>query len=192
MRHPAIDASTKALDALAAAPPEGPLTPNENLVPGISLSWEEAPTTKLMAHKTEGTLLDLEIAITGGSPDWLTFNIALGQGRFALKEALGFVYRGEIVGAAPELHPRIRANHRGKVFDAPLQDLWSFTAPKLPKVSLHTVTSQHEVVSKDAYHMLLVPLPRRSCRVILYELRLFWVGAEHGHVLHDGTLASYG
>ena len=199
MLHPSIHASTEALEALAAQPIRGPIQAEVPIAPGVSLSWDVASGTTVKAQSGED-LLDLEIQVPAAPPSWLALNLSLGRGHFTKGEALGIVYRGSVVGAS-RLSPKIRSNRGGKTTDTPLQEPLTFGAPQTTRIAMHSVTAYDGITSpsqsvdgaasEPPYHMLILPLPPCSSRVVLTEFRLFWVDAAHGTALRPTTLSSY-
>ena len=168
--------------------------------PPLYTLWASIATHPRPARAKGEDLLDLEIQVPAAPPSWLALNLSLGRGHFTKGEALGIVYRGSVVGAS-RLSPKIRSNRGGKTTDTPLQEPLTFGAPQTTRIAMHSVTAYDGITSpsqsvdgaasEPPYHMLILPLPPCSSRVVLTEFRLFWVDAAHGTALRPTTLSSF-
>lgn len=189
MTHPCVAAITQSLSQLRADEYAGPIDPDTHLSPEVYFSIDtQQGTPQITLQELEGGLLKAALNVTG-TPEWLTLNIGLGTGRFEIGDTIGLVtdFRGT---DAFSTRPFIRSNRDGEAHDTALAEEMVFGGQPSISTLLHSITSEDALGYGEAFHTLVIPLPKRNLSLSLYDLRMFHIDGAQGGGAHAATLGS--
>jgi hypothetical protein len=186
MTHPAEIAAARCLAALRALPKPVRAEPGKPVVPQLNFHWDaEQAQVTLDLIDDPGALLSMT-ATVAGTPRWLTLSVALGNVEFAVGEVIGLAARAELPeDALPEselfewtLAPLIRSRSGQTAQDTSFGESLAFGPRTPPGVLLRKLRGGDPMVGPPQFHTLILPLPHRSFRLRLNDLRLFVLPAN--------------
>ncbi|MFN3954293.1 MAG: hypothetical protein ACK4LQ_07540 [Pararhodobacter sp.] len=166
------------------------------LVDGFYFSWDaQQAQVDLSLHRPAreagaqtAPLFELRTRVSG-EPRWLSMNISLGSHRFASGDVIALI--GALHCPEAETLPAfIRTRANGEDSDTTLFEPLRGKGASVT-TALHTVEPADNLVIDDAFHTLIVPLPRRDFTLVLNDLRLFVLPAAAGLRSQPQTLASF-
>ena len=169
--HPCIAAATSTLERLRHMQATGPVAPGEHLVPGVYFSADLSQSdVKITLQNAEGSLLQAIIEVTG-SPQWLSLNIELGEGSFAVEETVGLLVDTQAeTPFSVELF--IRSFREGFEHDTPFSETLHFDTASTVSTLLHQVAPGDPLANGAGYHTLVLPLPAQNSAFPLRDMRV--------------------
>ncbi len=176
MTHPIEFASSRVIGDLRLDHEQQYEDGTLRLTDGAYFSWE---ATKGKVHLDVvpelGALMHLSAKIEQ-APDWLTFNIDLGEDTLVAGDVLGVVieYQGF---AGDDMELFLRSSRGGVLGDTILRDRLPGSETRTTQVLLHTLQPYDPATGETGYHTLIFPLPKRDFTFELRDLRLFVVPA---------------
>jgi hypothetical protein len=149
------------------------------LAQGVYFSWDAGKGDVTLDVTPEtGMLMHMRAAVRS-VPDWMSFNIELGDGQLAPGDILGVV--AELNGGAGETMPAfIRTSRGGELSDTYLADPLEGSDTRAVRTLLHPVREGEGLAGAPGYHTLVLPLPRRDFTLELRDLRIFVLPASRG------------
>jgi hypothetical protein len=175
--HPCIAATQDTLNALRAADISGHLDADTHLSPGVYFSVDRVRgNVEITLHPFDDGLLKAELKVTG-NPEWLSLSIGLGTGTFNIDDTLGIT--ADLRGVdAFSIRPFIRSARDNETHDTRFEEDLTFGDTPGTSILLHNVTSQDALSYGEAFHTLIMPLPRRDLTLNLHDFRLFHLNAS--------------
>lgn len=171
MIHPCIAAVTSTLEHLRHMQATGPIVPGEHLLPGVYFSADLSQSdVKITLQDAENCLLQATTEVTG-TPQWLSLNIELGEGSFAIVETVGLLADTQAEDTFT-IWPFIRSFRAGIEYDTPFGEALRFDATPTVTTLLHQLASGDPLADGAGYHTLVLPLPARSCAFTLRDMRV--------------------
>lgn len=180
--------SALALAPLRALSIDRPAIPDEQIVPGLYLSWDtQSQGMDVRISATPDLLLSVTATIEQ-RPQWYSLNFELGTTSFDVGDVLVIVARTEGLEGAT-LPFFIRSAKADSVNDTTLAEAMSGSAaPKLGTV-MHHVEDTEALAHGSAFHTLVLKLPETGGRLTIHDLRLFRVPAAQARALALPSLA---
>ena len=146
-------------------------------MPGVYFSADLSQSdVKITLQDAGASLLKATIEVTG-SPQWLSLNIELGEGSFAVGETVGLLTDTEAKDSFT-IWPFLRSFREGFENDTPFSEALHFDTAPTVSTLLHQVASSDPLADGAGYHTLVLPLPAQSSAFTLRDMR----------VLHSQTL----
>lgn len=171
MIHPCIAAVTSTLEHLRYMQATGPVSPGEHLLPGFYFSADLSQSdVKITVQTSQKSLLSATVDVTG-TPQWLSLNIELGEGSFAVEETIGLLTQTQ-AGNPFTVWPFIRSSRGGIEYDTSFNEALPFDTTQSVTTLLHQLTSGDPLVDGAGYHTLVLPLPARSSAFTLHDMRV--------------------
>lgn len=169
--HPCIAAVTSTLEHLRYMQATGPVSPEEHLLSGVYFSADLSQSdVKITLQTSEKSLLNAAIDVIG-TPQWLSLNIELGEGSFAVEETVGLL--AETQADTPfTVWPFIRSFHAGVKYDTSFSESLPFNTTQTVTTLLHQLASGDPLADGTGYHTLVLPLPTRSSAFTLRHMRV--------------------
>lgn len=166
----------------------GLLEDDTQISPGVYFSADtKGGNTRITLHPTEGGLLNADLKITG-NPVWLTLNIGLGTGRFETGDTVGIVADLGNGDDTFNVQPFIRSNDKVEQFDTVLAQTLAFGGTHGVTTLLHTIAAQDALSHGEAFHTLIIPLPKRDLSMKINDLRFLHIKAATSAHLQGTTL----
>lgn len=161
--------ATRTIAILRDAQDLEPLFNNHHVSAQVYFSWDDEEAEITATATTEvGRLLDATLEISG-KPRWLTLNIGLGQGTFEVGDQI--VILAEMAGdASTPVTFSILSAQGG----APEDTVLDTPVDLMPKGRVHSIihsVSDEDVMAGDeAYHTLVLRLPKTSHHLRINDL----------------------
>lgn len=165
---------------------------NTPVVPDIYFSWdEEGGQVDLTLKSLNGYMGDIWGKVSG-APSWLSLNLSLGRCSFAVGDVVGIVV--ELEGCADQSFPAFIRSGRegGGESDTYLDDILKGSEDRVVRTLLHKVSAHSDMAGAEAFHTLIVPLPRKDFHMSLRDIRLFVIPAARGLDTRPATLGRIG
>lgn len=188
MTHPCVVSTTNTLSLLRTTDLTGPFEPDVPLSPDVYFSADTVQgMAQITLHPLEGGLVKAGLEVTG-DPEWLSLNIGLGTGSFQTGDTVGIVAdtRGSDSFATRPVLRSSRAND--ETVDTCLAEDFIFGGLPGTMILLHPVTTEDALAYGEAFHTLILPLPKRNISLTLNDLRLVHLDASSGIDLQAMTL----
>jgi hypothetical protein len=183
--------TANAISILRNAEISEPAATGAHLVPDIYLSWDkEAGDVDITLTSIPGLLLNLSAKVAG-TPGWLSLNLSLGRCSFQPGEVLGIVV--ELEGCANQSFPMlIRSNRDGTLSNTYIDDILKGSEDRAVCTLLHKISAHSGMTDSEAYHTLIIPLPRKDFQLSLRDMRLFIIPASHYFTTRSAPLGRSG
>ena len=180
MTHPCVAKVAESVLVLRQSDLTGAIEENTHIVPEVYFSADSANgTAAVELLPRQDALLKVRVTVTG-LPDWLTFNIGMGEGRFQPRDTLGVVAEVSTdLKAESDFRatPFIRSDQMG---DTHFAAGFALSTEAQPASLLHPVTSADALTYGSVYHTLVLPLPKRTMTLTVHALRLIHMDASEG------------
>ncbi|EIE51114.1 hypothetical protein AL036_15735 [Salipiger aestuarii] len=189
MAHTLSDTLAHSLTGLRAATFSGPLTEDAPW-PDVYPSWDSA-NGKIEGEiaSTAGMLLQIDAAVSG-TPSWWVLNLVLGAGTLKPGSVLGLV--ADIESAeAREIAAFVRSGREDEVLDTELSEPLALRAGRRVISLLHDVDAGQPMAGAEAWHTLVLRLPRPRTSLVLHDLRLMVIPPEAGMRAGRRSLKGY-
>lgn len=188
MTHPIEQNAARAITALRLDHSPKHEEAALHLVPGVYFSWDAGNGDVTLDIRPElGLLLQLEARVAR-APEWLSFNLELGEAALNAGDVLGIV--AEFEGCpGTELPVFLRSSREGEIADTWLQNRFEGSDARSVQTVLHAVKDDEPLAAGKGWHTLVMPLPRRDFRLELRDLRVFVLPASYGLTLGPKTVA---
>lgn len=156
------------------------------LAPGAYVVWDaEGGAATVTSHPLADGLIHLTADITQ-PPDWMSFNIELGDGALVPGDIMALVVDLSGCGGH-DFAPFVRTSQNGDLRDTPLEPMTGAPDRALRTV-LHQTHARAALTGTWGYHTLVLPLPLGPFALSLHGLRLSVVSADRGLALHGPML----
>ncbi|MBU2963474.1 hypothetical protein KO516_22125 [Citreicella sp. C3M06] len=190
MAHALSDTLAQSLAGLREAGFSGPLTQDAPLSKDVYLSWDAVEgTVEGEVTSQPGMLLAIDAAISG-KPGWWVLNIVLGAGSLAPGSVLGLV--ADVESAEAREVPVFLRSGRGDVtLDTDLAEPLRLPAGRRVVSLLHDVDAGQPLAGDEAWHTLVLRLPRPRTSLTLHDLRLLVTPPEAGLRAARRSLGGY-
>ena len=177
------------LGALRAEVSSGAAENNEEIVPGVYLSWDEDETQiDIIYDSPDWASLSLDYTVQG-TPRWLSLNLALGEGQFEPGDVIGLVLEGYAAGKLI-IPVRLRSSIEGETFDTVCDDTIAIYPNNGVSTVLMTIEYGNSVAGREGYHTLMLGLPAGRAAMTLRNMRVFRMPGSRGlNVRHEKTEA---
>lgn len=172
MSHPFELTAARTLRAVEAGHASVQRDGHYGLHENFYFSWDsEDATVNLLVHQKLGILFEAEAGIHG-TPRWLSLNLAFGTGALEDGDILGLV--ADLKGCAETVLPIfIRSMHGTEIRDTYLDEPLTGLAQTGIQTVLHRVDAGQALCQAEAFHTLVVLLPRQDFHLEIRGLRLF-------------------
>ncbi|MFD0859930.1 hypothetical protein [Roseovarius aquimarinus] len=156
---------------------------------GIYFSADTSRSTvEIELAPLEGGLFRAEITVDG-APEWMSLNISLETGDFAIGDVIGII--ADLRAPDPfDIHPFIRTDHGGTCRDTPLAETLTVSSSGGTSILFHPVAASDPLTDGAGFHTLVLPLPHRSLTFDLQDFRLLHVASGEGMPAISETLGS--
>lgn len=188
MTHPLEQTAARAITALRLDHSPTHEEAALYLVPGVYFSWDAGNGDVTLDIRPElGLLMQVEAKVAR-APEWLSFNLEMGEGTLNEGDVLGIV--AEFEGCAGvELPVFVRSSREGEIADTWLQNRFDGSDARSVQTVLHAVRGNEPLGQGQGYHTLVMPLPRRDFALELRDLRVFVLPASYGLTLGAKTVS---
>jgi hypothetical protein len=147
---------------------------NTEIVPGIYLSWDDTDLETAIAYESpDWAALSLDCRI-GGTPRWLSLNLALAEGRFEAGDVIGLLVEG-YADDSRSIALRLRSKIGDGVVDTDWEEAIALHPHNGVSAVLCSIKPGNGISGRDGYHTLVLGLPARSGALTLRNLRVFFM-----------------
>lgn len=177
MTYPLVFSLAQRISSLRGAKWHGAVSPNQPISDGVYFSWDDEMGE--VAIDVDTRLPDKLAAIAGQvrtAPRWLSLNIELGASVLKPGDMLGLVIEHE-GGGTGNLDLMIRTGRKGTLGDTKIAPPLPLTKARSVVTLLHRVAEDTPLTWDDAYHTLVIHLPKSGVTLDLCNLTLFVVPA---------------
>lgn len=192
MTHFAELITASAVSILRSSDFSQTLENSTHVVPDIYFSWDnEEGEVDVTLKSINGYLGEIWCKVSG-APRWLSLNLSLGACSFTAGDVLGLVI--ELENCPDQSFPAfIRSTREDDVLgDTYLDDILKGSRDRAVRTLLHKVSPHSNMVGEEAFHTLIIPLPRKDFHMNLRDIRLFVIPAARGLDTRPATVARMG
>lgn len=177
--HPIETSGNQAISALRNLVVEQSAENETHLVPEVYFSWDsDDGEVSIAVESRPDELLAMDVQIDA-EPLWLTLNIGLGSTQFEVGDTLTIV--AEVQGTEDAAFPMfIRSAHDGYTTDTVLHDVLKSSSDDMVQTLLHTIQHDEGLLGEEAYHTLVIQLPKSNFSLSLRDARLVFIPAARG------------
>lgn len=181
--------SIKNLGVLRTTVASGAVENNDEIVPGIYLSWDEEDTEIAIAYESpDWAALSLDYTVKG-APRWLSLNLALADGRFEVGDVIGLIVEG-YAAESRSITLRLRSKIEDETFDASWEETIDLHPDNGVSAALRTIEPFDGIGGREGYHTLVFGLPAKSGSMTIRAMRVFLMPGSRGLRSDSGTLSS--
>lgn len=171
MEHPlqsSIDHTTAGLRTHLV---NGSLAADEHISQGVYFSWDaDASDVSIALEKSNGAIFDSSITVST-TPQWLTFNIGLGEGVFAEGDVLTVILDHH-ANSDVTFETFIRTSNDSGYFDTHLSETAKVSKDRTTTTTMHWIKYTDSACGISGYQTLIVPLPLHNFHWRLNNIRI--------------------